>query len=89
MVALRRSRPAEALLLASEATETCEGRLHPLRHVSLPASLYTKGVLVYIAVPAIPSELIIRSPGGQTIHSEKRAPLAREAVATCEGEAEG
>ena len=62
------------------------GTLHTLRHAALPASLHTKGVLVYLAAPAIPSELIIRSPGGQTIITEKYGKFEMEQLEVCRGE---
>jgi hypothetical protein len=62
------------------------GVLHPLRHVVLPASLHTKGVLVYIAAAAIPSELIVRSSDGQTIITEKFGKFEMERLEVCQGE---
>jgi hypothetical protein len=46
-------------------------------------------VLAYIALPAIPGEVIVRSPRGKTVHAERFAGQAREVRETCEGEAEG
>jgi hypothetical protein len=65
------------------------GGLQPLRRVRIPASLHANGVLAYIALPALPSEVIVRSPTGKTVHAERFAGQAREARETCEGEAEG
>ena len=65
------------------------GSLRPLRHVRIPASLHAHGVLVYIALPAMPSELLVRTPNGKAVFTEKLADRARNAKETCEGEAEG
>jgi hypothetical protein len=62
------------------------GVLHALRHVALPASLHTKGVLVYLAAPAVPSELIVRSSDGQTIITEKYGKFEAERLEECQGE---
>jgi hypothetical protein len=37
----------------------------------------------------VPSEVIVRTPSGKTVFTEKLAALARETKETCEGEAEG
>jgi hypothetical protein len=65
------------------------GSLRPLRRVRIPASLHAHGVLAYIALPSLPSELLVRTPAGRTILTEKLTRRAREARETCEGEAEG
>jgi hypothetical protein len=65
------------------------GSLQSLRWVRIPASLHVHGVLVYIALSAVPSELLVRTPTGKTVFSEKLAGRARTAKETCEGEAEG
>jgi hypothetical protein len=65
------------------------GSLQPLRRVRIPASLHIHGVLAYIALPAVPSELLVRTPTGKTIFTEKLASRALTAKETCEGEAEG
>ena len=65
------------------------GSFRSLRHVRIPASLHVHGVLVYIALPAVPSELLVRTPNGKTVFTEKLADRARNARETCEGEAEG
>ncbi len=65
------------------------GGLQPLRRVRIPASLHVHGVLAYIALPAMPSELLVRTPAGKTVFTEKLAGRARELKETCEGEAEG
>jgi len=64
------------------------GSLQPLRRVRIPASLHVHGVLVYIALPALPNEVLVRTPTGKTVFTEKLARPAREARETCEGEAE-
>jgi len=69
--------------------ERTAGTLRPLQHVAIPAHLHAGGVLVYAASPTLPSELIVRGPGGQTILTEKLGRLGAEALETCEGEAEG
>jgi hypothetical protein len=48
-----------------------------------------RGVLAYIALPALPSDVIVRSPKGKTVAVERFAGQARDARETCEGEAEG
>jgi hypothetical protein len=65
------------------------GSLRPLRRVAIPASLHAGGVLAYIALPSVPSELLVRTPGGKTIATEKLTDLARETSERCAGEAEG
>jgi hypothetical protein len=65
------------------------GSLQPLRRVHIPASLHVHGVLAYIALPAVPSELLVRTHTGKTIFTEKLAGRALTAKETCEGEAEG
>ena len=63
--------------------------LEPLRRVRIPSSFHVRGVLAYIALPAVPSELLVRTPSGKTITTEKLPVSAREVKETCEGEAEG
>jgi hypothetical protein len=79
------------LLSASRDTVLARnaGRLQPLRRVRIPASLHAHGVLAYVALPAVPSEVIVRTPKGKTVFTEKLAGKGREAKETCEGEAEG
>ena len=55
----------------------------------IPASLHVHEVLAYIALPALPSEVLVRTPTGKTVLTENLAHRAREAKETCEGEAEG
>jgi hypothetical protein len=64
------------------------GALRPLHHVRMPASLHAHGVLVYIALSQVPSEVLVRTPSGKTVFTEHLARLARETAETCEGEAE-
>jgi hypothetical protein len=68
--------------------ERTAGTLRPLQHVTIPAHLHAGGVLVYAASPTLPSDLIVRGPGGRTILTEKLGRLGAEALETCEGEAE-
>ncbi len=65
------------------------GRPQPLRRVRIPASLHVHGVLAYIALPTVPNELLVRTPTGKTVFTEKLASRARTTRETCEGEAEG
>jgi hypothetical protein len=65
------------------------GVLEPLRRARIPASLHVRGVLAYIALPAVPEELLVRTPTGKTVFTEKLAARAGEVKETCEGEAEG
>ncbi len=62
--------------------------LQALRRVPIPRSLHVHGVLAYIALASVPSELIARSPHGKTVFVEHLADRAREVRETCEGEAE-
>jgi hypothetical protein len=75
--------PTDTVLVRSS------GSLQALRRVRIPASLQVHGVLAYIALPAMPSELLVRTPAGKTIFIEKLAGRARNVKETCEGEAEG
>ncbi len=75
--------PTDTVLVRSS------GSLKPLRRVRIPASLHVHGALAYIALPAMPSELLVRTPNGKTIFIEKLAGQARNVKETCEGEAEG
>ncbi len=65
------------------------GSLRPLQRVRIPASLHTHGVLAYIALATVPNELLIRTPTGKTVFTEKLASRARTTREACEGEAEG
>jgi hypothetical protein len=65
------------------------GTLQPLRRARIPASLHIHGVLAYIALPAVPEELLVRDSSGKTVVATKLAAAGREARETCEGEAEG
>ena len=51
-------------------------RLHRAR---IPAALRVKGALAYIALPSVPSEVIVRSPSGKTVSTERLGGEAREA----------
>jgi hypothetical protein len=64
------------------------GKLTAMRRVAIPASLHAGGPLVYSTSIAPSSELIIRTPSGKTVLSEKLGSLASEAAETCHGEAE-
>jgi hypothetical protein len=63
--------------------------LRPFRRVGIPASFHAHGVVAYLALPALPTEVIVRSPKGKTVFARKLAHQSREARETCEGEAEG
>ncbi len=65
------------------------GSLQPFQRVRIPAGLHAHGVLAYIALAAVPSEVLVRTPAGKTVLTENLAHRAREAKETCEGEAEG
>jgi hypothetical protein len=65
------------------------GGLQPFQQVRIPANLHAHGVLAYIALPALPSEVLVRTPAGKTVLTENLARPAREDKETCEGEAEG
>ena len=75
--------PADSVLARSS------GSLQSLRRIRIPASLHVHGVLVYIALSTVPSELLVRAPNGKTVFAEKLAGRARNIKETCEGEAEG
>jgi hypothetical protein len=64
------------------------GKLVPLRKVVIPSRLHAGGVLAYGAFSPLLSELLVRSPTGKTIGSEKRGGAAKADTETCEGEAE-
>jgi hypothetical protein len=66
-----------------------EGALQPFRRVPIPPSLHAHGVLAYIALPAVPTELLVRAPGGRRIFRESLARSSREKSEECAGEAEG
>ena len=65
------------------------GGLQQLRRVRIPASLHVHGVLAYIALPTMPSELLVRTPTAKTVFTENLAGQARTAKEACEAEAEG
>jgi hypothetical protein len=75
--------PADTVLARSS------GSLQPFQRVRIPASLHVHGALAYIPLPAVPSEVLVRTPAGKTVFTENLASRAREAKETCEGEAEG
>jgi hypothetical protein len=62
--------------------------LERFRRVHIPASLHIGRLLTYIVLPAMPSEVIVRSPSGKVVFREDLRASAREARETCEGEAE-
>lgn len=64
------------------------GTLRRLRRAPIPAYLHAGGVLVYTASTTVPSELIVRTPSGRTVLTEKLGRLGAEATETCQGEAE-
>jgi hypothetical protein len=66
-----------------------QGGLEPLRHVRIPPRFHAEGVLVYIVLPSMPTELVVRNPLGRTVFAEKLVELARDTREQCEGEAEG
>jgi hypothetical protein len=78
------------LLKAPEDTVLARvhGRSKAFRVVPLPPSLHLHGVLAYIALPALPSEVIVRAPDGRTVFTKSYRRRAREVRETCEGEAE-
>jgi hypothetical protein len=75
--------PADTVLARSS------GSLQRFRRVSIPDSLHVRGVLAYIPLAAVPSEVLVRTPTGKTVLTENLTHRAREAKETCEGEAEG
>jgi hypothetical protein len=75
--------PADTVLARSP------GSLQPFQRVHIPAGLHVRGVLAYIPLAAVPSEVLVRTPTGKTVFTENLAHRAREAKETCEGEAEG
>ena len=77
------SAPADTVLARSS------GSLQPFQRVRIPASLHVRGVLAYIPLAAVPSEVLVRTPTGKTVFTENLANRASEARETCEGEAEG
>jgi len=75
--------PADTVLARSS------GSLQSFQRVRIPAGLHAHGVLAYIPLAAVPSEVLVRNPTGKTVLTENLAHRAREAKETCEGEAEG
>jgi hypothetical protein len=65
------------------------GVLEALHRARIPARLHLGPVLAYIALPAVPSELLVRTPSGKIVTRENLSRRARDARETCEGEAEG
>jgi hypothetical protein len=55
----------------------------------MPASLDLGAVLAYIALPSVPSELLVRTRTGRIVQRERLTRQERESKETCEGEAEG
>jgi hypothetical protein len=64
------------------------GDLVPFRWARIPASLHVRGVLAYIALPGVPSEVLVRTPSGKTVFTEKLGSTARAEKEICEGETE-
>ncbi len=62
--------------------------LVPLRRAPMPASLHAHGVVSYAALPAVPSEVLVRTPTGRTVLVANLARRAKTAREVCEGEAE-
>jgi hypothetical protein len=77
------SKPRDTVLARTAAG------LEPLRRVPLPARLHTSERLAYIALAALPEELLVRGPAGGTVFREDLRKEARELRETCEGESEG
>ena len=75
--------PADAVLVR------VSGALVPLQRAAIPRALKKRGVLAYIGLPALATELIVRSRAGKTVFRESLASRATELRETCEGEAEG
>jgi hypothetical protein len=65
------------------------GVLQPLRRVPIPANLHAGGVLAYIVLSSVPTELVVRTPSGKTVETENLTKLARETAEKCQGESEG
>jgi hypothetical protein len=64
------------------------GQLTQLSEARVPAILHAHGVLAYAGLEGVPSEVLVRSPGGKTLSVEKLDGRAQESKETCEGEAE-
>jgi hypothetical protein len=64
------------------------GGLVALQARKIPAALHAKGVVVYGAFAALPSELIVRAADGRTLAREDLSGRAREETEFCEGFAE-
>jgi hypothetical protein len=62
------------------------GGLRQLRPVLIPWSLHAGGVLVYGVLPRLPSELLVRAPGGGAVLGESLGSLPRENTETCEAQ---
>jgi hypothetical protein len=64
---------------------------HGLRRfltAGIPQGIHLHGVVAYIALSAMPQEVIVRSPDGHTVFRENLRTEARETRETCEGESE-
>jgi hypothetical protein len=64
------------------------GTLQALHRARMPTSLHLGAVLAYIALPSVPSEVVVRTRSGKVVVKENLSRPAREARETCEGEAE-
>ena len=64
------------------------GALEPFHEARVPASLHARGVLAYLALASLPSEVIVRAPSGKTVSRESLTASAREVSERCVGEAE-
>ena len=62
--------------------------LTPFRHAAIPAVLHAHGVLAYVGLQGVPSEIIVRGPEGKTLYVQTLTVRARATRETCEGEAE-
>ena len=80
-----------ALLAAPRDTvlaRSASGATYPLRQVAIPPNMHAHGDLVYAALSVAPTELLTRTPSGETIATERLRGIATEAFETCEGEEE-
>jgi hypothetical protein len=65
------------------------GGLEALHRARIPANLHLGSVLAYIALPSVPSEVLVRTRAGRIVQRETLTRQQRDSRETCEGEAEG
>ena len=75
--------PGATVLAATASTP-----LTPLTEVAIPKALRARGVLAYIVLDGLPTEVVVRSAAGTVIFREDRTALSKSDGEFCEGYAE-